>query len=66
MKAKSSIRDVGRVMGMPYGQVDNIAKMIPNDPKITIDKAMEQNKDLKNVYDDSETGQIFDRSLQST
>ena len=55
MKAKSSIRDVGRVMGMPYGQVDNIAKMIPNDPKITIDKAMEQNKDLKNVYDDSET-----------
>ena len=45
MKAKSSIRDVGRVMGMPYGQVDNIAKMIPNDPKITIDKAMKQNKD---------------------
>ena len=55
MKAKSSIRDVGRVMGMPYGQVDNIAKMIPNDPKMTIDKAMKLNKDLKSTYDDNDT-----------
>jgi DNA polymerase-3 subunit alpha len=55
MKAKSSIRDVGRVMGMPYGQVDNIAKMIPNDPKITIDRAMALNKDLKKTYDESDT-----------
>ena len=55
MKAKSSIRDVGRVMGMPYGQVDNIAKMIPNDPKMTLDKAMKLNKDLKNTYDDNDT-----------
>ena len=55
MKAKSSIRDVGRVMGMPYGQVDNIAKMIPNDPKMTIDKAMKLNKDLKNTYDENDT-----------
>ena len=55
MKAKSSIRDVGRVMGMPYGQVDNIAKMIPNDPKITIDKAMGLNKDLKKVYENDDS-----------
>jgi len=55
MKAKSSIRDVGRVMGIPYGQVDNIAKMIPNDPKMTIDRAMAQNKDLKKSYDESDT-----------
>jgi len=55
MKAKSSIRDVGRVMGIPYGQVDNIAKMIPNDPKMTIDRAMAQNKDLKKTYDESDT-----------
>ena len=55
MKAKSSIRDVGRVMGMPYGQVDNIAKMIPNDPKITIDKAMNLNKDLKKVYENDDS-----------
>jgi len=54
MKAKSSIRDVGRVMGMPYGQVDNIAKMIPNDHKITLDKAMALNKDLKKIYNESD------------
>ncbi len=55
MKAKSAIRDVGRVMGLPYGQVDNIAKMIPNEPKMTLDKAMQVNKDLKTTYDDSDT-----------
>ena len=55
MKAKSAVRDVGRVMGLPYGQVDNIAKMIPNDPKMTLDKAMKVNKDLKKTYDDSDT-----------
>ena len=55
MKAKSSVRDVGRVMGIPYGQVDNIAKMIPNDPKMTLDKAMRLNKDLKKTYDESDT-----------
>ena len=55
MKAKSSVRDVGRVMGLPYGQVDSIAKMIPNDPKMTLDKAMKLNKDLKTSYDESDT-----------
>ncbi len=55
MKAKSSIRDVGRVMGMPYGQVDDIAKMIPNDPKMTIDKALTLNKDFKQIYNDNDT-----------
>ena len=55
MKAKSSVRDVGRVMGLPYGQVDSIAKMIPNDPKMTLDKAMTLSKELKQSYDDSDT-----------
>ena len=55
MKAKSSVRDVGRVMGLPYGQVDSIAKMIPNDPKMTLDKAMNLSKELKQSYDDSDT-----------
>lgn len=55
MKAKSSIRDVGRVMGMPYGQVDDIAKMIPNDTKMTIDKALTLNKNLKKIYNDNDT-----------
>ena len=55
MKAKSSVRDVGRVMGLPYGQVDSIAKMIPNDPKMTLDKALNLSKELKQSYDDSDT-----------
>ena len=49
MKAKSVIRDVGRVLGMGYGDVDKIAKMIPDDLKITIEKAQKVNKDLKNL-----------------
>ena len=55
MKAKSAVRDVGRVMGLPYGQVDNIAKMIPNEPKMTLDKAMKVNTDLKATYNESDT-----------
>ena len=51
MKAKSSIRDVGRVLGMPYGQVDDIAKMIPNELNITIEKSLSMNKDLKSRYE---------------
>ena len=46
MKAKSVIRDVGRVLGMSYGEVDKIAKMIPDDLKMTIEKAQKINKDL--------------------
>ncbi len=49
MKAKSVIRDVGRVLGMSYGEVDSIAKMIPDDLKMTIDKAQKVNKDLKKL-----------------
>ena len=49
MKAKSVIRDVGRVLGMTYGEVDKIAKMIPDDLKITIDKAEKVNQDLKKL-----------------
>ena len=49
MKAKSVIRDVGRVLGMSYGDVDKIAKMIPNDLNMTIDKAQKLNKDLNKI-----------------
>ena len=49
MKAKSVIRDVGRVLGMPYMDVDKIAKMIPDDLKITIDKAQQVNKELNEL-----------------
>jgi len=40
MKAKAAIRDVGRVLGMPYAEVDTIAKLVPNDLNITIEKAL--------------------------
>ncbi len=60
MAARAAIRDVGRATNMPYSQVDAIAKMIPNELKITINKALEKNKDLKNIYDsDNEIRQLI-------
>ncbi len=50
LAAKGVIRDVGRVLDMPYAQVDAIAKMIPNELNITIDKALQMNPLLKNEY----------------
>ncbi|UCD37934.1 MAG: DNA polymerase III subunit alpha [Fidelibacterota bacterium] len=46
MKARSVVRDVARVLNMSFAEADRIAKMIPDSPKITIDKAMEANADL--------------------
>jgi len=56
MAAKNAIRDVGRVLAMPYNEVDKIAKMIPIDPKIkiTISKSLEMNYQLKREYDTNE------------
>src|SRR5207247_2855605 len=47
LKAKSVVRDVGRVMGMPYRDADRIARMIPNELNITRDSAAEKNPELK-------------------
>ena len=55
MSAKSVIRDVGRVLDVPYGDVDKIAKMIPFEIHMTIDKALEQNRELKELYDSDGT-----------
>jgi len=54
MGAKAVVRDVGRVMGLPYGEVDRLAKMIPNELKMTLDKAMTINPDLKKAVRNSE------------
>lgn len=51
MKARLVIRDVGRALGMSYADVDRIAKMIPNELKMTIDKALEVSNDLKIAYE---------------
>ena len=51
MGAKSVVRDVGRVMGLDYGACDRLAKMIPNELKMTLRKALEQSPDFKAAYE---------------
>ncbi len=55
MAARGVIRDVGRVMDLPYAQCDLIAKMIPTELNITIDKAMKMNPELRNLYESDDT-----------
>lgn len=65
LKAKGVIRDVGRVLDMPYAQCDSIAKMIPNDLHMTLELALKQNKELKALYDsDSEVKYLIDMSMR--
>ncbi len=65
MKAKAAIRDVGRVLDIPYNKVDRIAKEIPFDLGMTIDKALEVNPQLRNLYEqDLEIKEIIDISKQ--
>ena len=52
LAARGVIRDVGRVLDMPYAHVDTIAKMIPNELNITIDKALNMNPELKKQYEE--------------
>ncbi|MBR5650180.1 DNA polymerase III subunit alpha [Pseudobutyrivibrio sp.] len=51
LKARGVIRDVGRVMDLPYGYVDSVAKMIPTDLGVTLDKALTMNPELKALYE---------------
>src|SRR6266699_1260273 len=61
LKAKSVVRDVGRVMGMSYRDADRIARMIPNELNITLDSALEKNSELKRaVATEPATRQLFD------
>ena len=63
MAAKAVIRDVGRVLDLPYAQVDTVAKMIPKEINITIEKALTMNPDLKRLYEeDSEVKYLIDMS----
>ena len=54
LAARGVIRDVGRVLDMPYAQVDTIAKMIPQELNITIDKALGMNPELRKAYEEQE------------
>ena len=51
LKAKLVVRDVGRALNIPYAEVDKVAKAIPNDLKMTLDKALEVSGDLRTMYE---------------
>jgi DNA polymerase III subunit alpha len=64
MGAKSVVRDVGRVMGLSYGDCDRLAKMIPFDLKMTLEKALKQSPDFKQAYETEEvTRELVDTAL---
>lgn len=54
MAARGAIRDVGRVLGMPYNTVDSVSKQIPRELGITIEAALKKNAELKKLYDTDE------------
>ncbi len=61
LAAKAAIRDVGRALGMSYSTVDNIAKQVPNELNITIDRALKRSVDFKALYDnDEEAKELID------
>ena len=65
MAAKAAIRDVGRAMGMSYSAVDNIAKQIPNELNITLEKALKRSAEFKALYDkDAEAHELIDTAMK--
>ena len=67
MAARGSVRDVGRVLGMPYGEVDAVAKLIPSGPgalHITLEEALKLSKQLKDTYDgDPKVKKLIDTAM---
>ena len=64
MQARAVIRDVGRVMGIPYADVDRIAKLIPYDPNITLKDAVNSEPELKSLYEnDPQIKDLVDTAL---
>ena len=59
MAAKGVIRDVGRVIDLPYSYVDGIAKMIPNELNVTIDRALQANPELRKLYESDEQVKVL-------
>jgi len=50
--ARAALRDVGRALGMTYGDVDRVARLVPFRPGMTLDRAMEENSELRTIYED--------------
>lgn len=64
MGAKSVVRDVGRVMGLSFGETDRLAKMIPNELKMSLKKALETSPDFKTAYETEEaTRELVDTAF---
>src|SRR5439155_6177414 len=64
MGAKSSVRDVGRVMGLSYGECDRLAKMIPNELNMSLQKALKQSPEFKKAYETEDvTRELVDTAL---
>ena len=65
MAARLAIRDVGRALNIPYGRVDEVAKQVPNELKMTIKKALTVNYKLKELYDSSaEIKKLIDTAIE--
>ena len=65
LAARGVIRDVGRVMDLPYAFVDNIAKMIPKELNITLERALKSSQDLKKSYEeDPQVKELIDMSMR--
>ncbi len=65
MAARGVIRDVGRVMDLPYAFVDSISKMIPKELNITLERALKESQDLKKAYDeDPQVKELVDASMR--
>jgi DNA polymerase-3 subunit alpha len=64
MAAKAAIKDVGRALDMPYGEVDRIAKLIPPTIGITIEKALQENPLLATAYQDPKIKEVIDTALR--
>ena len=61
MAARAAVRDVGRVMGLPYAQVDQVAKLVPQEVKITLDKALSASPELRQLYQtDGDIARLLD------
>ena len=65
LAAKGVVRDVGRVLDLPYAKCDTIAKMIPGDLGMTLEKALKASPDLRNAYnEDEEVKYLIDMSMR--
>jgi DNA polymerase-3 subunit alpha len=53
--ARAAIRDVGRSLGMPYGDVDRVARLVPFAPGMTLDRALEESGELRGIYHEEAT-----------